>query len=546
MLKRVYTANPKAFDAAVKWKYFLDKKLGVTVVDNGIMLPARPKVGGKAGEMEGGVCDSDLKFVAGYFRGAGSLRSAYEVERETIEHLDEDVIYGGVVVGHFGHFMAECLVKLWYVIQHPELKHRVAVLISSGGRKPWQESLYELMGIPAERIIYVERPTQFRSIIVPDESLVEWKHFFKEYLIPYHYMRDHVEAANVKKLYLSKIAFNKAKEGGFHVFGEEYFEDFFAKHGYTVVSLEQLPMREQLALLKGADEIVCIQGTLSHWALLCRPKTKITILNKTDSPLPLQCLINEASEVDWCIVNTARNFMYAQRLIGVCMVGVTKQWQEFVMDRFGEHVSEDNNIFLQKSLDEYIGYWCKRYVRTKHLVDSLKDMCNRIIKLEKRLAVERPSLCYETHLAQKGWLPSTAENDIGGVLDRKLNVQAVKIYFKPQYYDVYYSVYYPTEGWTDEVATNQMSGTVGKSKPIMGIKIRLDETGADKFNILYRVHNFKGEWSPWAKNAEELISSDAQLNAIQIKLEDKFLAPPCEFCNTTVICSTLRQLEQAA
>ena len=58
------------------------------------------------------------------------------------------------------------------------------------------------------------------------------------------------------------------------------------------------------------------------------------------------------------------------------------------------------------------------------------------------------------------------------------------------------------EGWTEEVTAPEQAGITGKSKSIYGIKIRLDEAGTKESNILYRVHKFDGEWTPWAKNGE--------------------------------------------
>ena len=51
------------------------------------------------------------------------------------------------------------------------------------------------------------------------------------------------------------------------------------------------------------------------------------------------------------------------------------------------------------------------------------------------------------------------------------------------------------------------------------MKVRLDEAGAKEFDILYRMHKFDDEWTPWAKNGEALYSYGQKLNAIQIKLK---------------------------
>ncbi len=53
------------------------------------------------------------------------------------------------------------------------------------------------------------------------------------------------------------------------------------------------------------------------------------------------------------------------------------------------------------------------------------------------------------------------------------------------------------------------------------MKIRLDEAGIEKFDILYRIHKFDGEWTAWAKNGEEIITQGVKLNSIQVKLEAK-------------------------
>ena len=75
--------------------------------------------------------------------------------------------------------------------------------------------------------------------------------------------------------------------------------------------------------------------------------------------------------------------------------------------------------------------------------------------------------------------------------------------------------------WSEEVSDGEQAGITGKRKSIYGIKIRLDEAGQKEFDILYRVHKFDGEWTPWAENGEVIYSYGQKLNALQIKLESK-------------------------
>ena len=564
--RRLYHANLESWTAALNKKYFSDRELGAKTIDNGIILPANPNF-----KKRGGVCDGDFKFVAGLLRGAsskgwGNILSGYVVERDQLEHSDEEVIFGGVMMGHFGHFISECLIRLWYVIEHPEMNNRIAFIVTVRGKKEFHYVLFELMGIPRERVVFVERPTQFKSVIVPDVSNFSHQYFTKEWLLPYQTVAKNVTPGNVKKLYLTRTAFEGDRRPGIHCFGEKYFEDYFTKKGYTVVSPERLPLKTQIELVIGADEIASTLGSLSHFSLFCKPGTKFIMLDRADNGVVgIQCLINEATDIDWYIVDASKNFLHCNRYTGASLLGSTLSWKQFVADHFDDHIeADDDKFFFAESLDRYVKFWLKKYAQTSylqssllnlcnsiavlenqapvksykqfihdylgedvdeaHLTDVIKRLCTRLESLKNRSTVNRPIIKYEVHVARKGWLPAYVENSIGGLIDQQLRIEALLIKFSEPFHDVYCSVYYPKEGWSKEVSTGQPAGTTGKSKPIFGIKIRLDDSGAEQYDIVYRVHNFNGEWSSWAMNGEKIISSDAKLNAVQIKLEEKVAA----------------------
>ncbi|MBR4905114.1 MAG: DUF563 domain-containing protein [Selenomonadaceae bacterium] len=531
--KRLYVPNPEEWHRELTKKRFFDDEPEVKVVEHGIILPAR-RIKGIRGLFEGGVCDSDLNFVAGYFRqkgGGGSYRfncmeTAYAVDREDILQLDEDVIFGGFLATHFGHFMIECLCRLWYVLQHPEIKSKILFVTGrvNGGRM-YNTEMLELMGIEKERIIYVTKPVQCRSIIVPEQAQYDCKRLTKEFLIPYLAIKSNGRPSDHKKLYLTRTGFEFKEHDNSHIFNEKYFEDFFAARGFEIVSMEKLKVRQQLSLIMGADEIAATTGTLTHWAMFCRPDTKFIMLNRvSEDTVPIQCLINSLSNADYYIVDASKNFMYANRMLGTLLLGSNKFWKNFVADYFGEKISEDDDkAYIEKSLDEYIDFWYSQYSESKNrVIGSLKKMCTRIIMLEKELSADRPLLTYITHVSNKGWSTWKKEEQNSNPPDELQDIQAIKINFTKSFHEIYYSVFYSeAEGWSKEVSSGEMAGTIGKAKAIMGIKIRLDKTGANKFDILYRVHKFDGTWTKWAKNGEELLSQGIKLNSIQIKLEAK-------------------------
>lgn len=489
---------------------------------------------------EGGVCDNDFNLIAGFTKrdpfekyGGGSgfalVESSYTVERKEIIQLDEDVIFGGALIGHFGHFIMECWSRLWYIIQHPELQLKIMFITTThGGYHEWFDDFFRLMGIDLNRIVYVKKPTQCRSVTVPEQSQYNAWHFVKytkEFFIPYQVIKSHVTPGKIKKIYLTRknIIVGKYRR---ICFNEEYFENFFSAHGFEVIAPEKLSIEEQISLVMGADEIAATLGTLTHWVMFCKPTTKFIMLTRDLSAQSIQIFINEAFEVnDYYIVKAWKKFLYVESHVdGLFFLGANKYWQEFVADYFGEKIKiDDDALYIGEALEKYVDFWYKKYGDSKEkVIDSLKDMCSRIIALETQTAHKRPIITYQTHVAIKGWGVWKNENNLSNPIEQKHDIQAIKINFTEPFHEVYYSVYYnEKEGWSKEVTAPKMAGTTGKSKAIFGIKIRLDEEGAKEFDIFYRAHKFNGEWTTWAKNGEAIYSCGQKLNSIQIGLRNK-------------------------
>ena len=543
--RRLYVENVTDFERNLSQKRFSDRKPEVKVIERGIVLPARLV----NGTWEGGVHDKDFNFVAGYLRAIppnkanqfskwAVMESGYKVDRDKLVQLDEDVIFGGALIGHFGHFIMECWCRLWYVIQNPESKSKILFVLLNAGHKSWFDDFFRLMGIDKERIVYVKEPTQCRSVLVPDQSQYSANEFTNEYLIPYQAIKSRVTPGKTKKLYLTRTIFDEDYLTWTHadkknypsrgvLFNEKYFEDRFCEWGgVNKISPETLSIEEQISLIMGAEEIVCTLGTLSNWAIFCKPDTELILLGRVHDvgTLGFQFLVHEAQKFSNCYyIDVSRDFMYKVHANSACVIGSTKYWKEFVADYFGKQIEEDDDApYLAETLDKYVDFWYKKYSgQEEKIVSSLKSMCRQIVTLESAVCHKRPLVKYQTHVSAKGWGDGwKIECQLSNPLDQQRDIQAIKIDFPN--HKIYYAVYFnDKEGWSKEVAAPEQAGTTGKSKAITGIKIRLDEAGAKEFNILYRVHKFDGAWTDWAKNGEAIYSHGQKLNAVQIKLETK-------------------------
>ncbi len=470
------------------------------------------------------MCDGNLNFVAGYSGTTPNaknawcgLDSAYPIDESELVTSEEEVIWGGPLIFHFGHFITEAFHRLWYLVDNSNDERRVVfVKTDPWSIKPWVWTFFELFGLDKSRIILLETPTRFKAVIVPDQSVYIDRQYNNRYMRPYRRILERLQPIEGSgKIFLSR---SKDLLTTAPMMNLNYFEEFYQNHGYKIVYPEQLSLDEQIKIVGGADEIVTFYGSLSHWALFCKPGTKFTSLTRIDTPLSKQCLIEQATGVDPYTVNISMNFMHCVQGGGVFLLGPTESWRRYVYDRFNEKVDDDWQITTDM-FEEYVERWCRftappKEIKYRHA--TLKNLWSKVNALEFQVKNGRPTLCCQAHIAVNGWLPYVPENKTAGTEDNARDLQAFRLKFYEPYYDVNYAVYYPTEGWTSEVSNGRTAGMAGIAKPIYGLKIRLTSAPSDQ-DVAYRVHDCDGRWSRWVRNGEPLIST-AKLNAFQAKL----------------------------
>ncbi len=528
--QRLYVPNFEHWKKLCTKKYFSEREPTVKSVENGIILPARKKEYKEDHRYVGGVCNRNLKFVAGYsniapgkLNGWCCIDEAYPIERTEIEQSNEEVIWGGALICHFGHIITECLSRMWYVVENPDDQRRVVFLkVNTWQVSPWLYELFSLIGLSEDRIVILDKPTQFSKVIVPEQSSRIKFNYTSKFLLPFRKAVENVEPRETpKKIFLTR---SKDLKSQMYLANQDYFEEFYRAHGYKVVAPETLPIREQIAMIAGADEIAAFLGTLAHWSLFCRPGVKWTFLTRVDEFTTRQCLINEATGIDWYFVSTSKNFMQSAQGGGVCLIGSTDYWRQYVFDRFGERADEREERVPAAVFDDYVRHWCSYFSKPEHLktqVNTFKKLYSRLSLLEMQLKLNRPILCFEGHSERKGWMPVNVEGDICGTVNENLSFQAIKICFSEQFCDVSYAVYYPEEGWSKTVSNGEQAGTVGKGKAVHGLSIVLRGEQAAHFNVVYRLHNFNREWSGWFGNGAKIMSKDYAVDAVQIKLLPK-------------------------
>lgn len=136
-----------------------------------------------------------------------------------------------------------------------------------------------------------------------------------------------------------------------------------------------------------------------------------------------------------------------------------------------------------------------------------------------------PKLSYSTHVEDKGWTDYVASGEISGTEGQVKRLEAIKIKLNLGSYqgNIEYSTHIENVGWTKEVNNDQMSGTERQSKRLEAIKICLTGDIANYYDVYYRVHIQDKGWLGWTKNGQPAGSQSYgyRLEAIQIQLVKK-------------------------
>ena len=528
-----YLYNPKVAKTAFEQNYFIDKKLGFSVIENGMILPYKRKVMNKPTNLwgAGGIVDGEGNYIKSSFVSQYLICQAYTPPSETIRYSSETVIYLGMFLNVWGHDLTDNIRRIWFLKSDAfksEFKNCRLVYVQVKGRgcdfkyDYAFHRLLEILEVDINKLNIIERPTRFDKIILPEESfcLDNIRNFTNEYREMIYRIRNFA-MKNSTPTFDKKIYYFH----GVRQMGEERLAEYFKSKGYAIVSPEKLTLDEQLNILINAESFASTLGSCAHNSIFLRDGTETIFIPRLVNRLTYhQPLLNQVNQVNAHFIDSTLSIFAKSQ--GPYLYIISSQLKEFFGDKFDGYSEEDFNIFLQ---------YCKNCIgrgltaNLKQLKDYGKffqDFCEQFKQREDLMVALniKPDgsslLTYKTHVHKNGWGTWKTENKISNPLNQKFDIQAIKIALDG--YEVYYSVYFnETEGWSKEVAAPKQAGTTGKHKSIFGIKIRLDEAGAKKFDILYRLHNFDGNWTPWAKNGENLLSDGVKLNAIQIKLEPK-------------------------
>lgn len=272
--------------------------LEVQSVAGGVVFPLRlSETNEPENNQYGGVCAADLQFVQlsltkrvsppnfqcnfyDWYKGANPGMSA-----EEIEYVDEEVVFIGAMPKHYGHFILEGLSRLWVYLEASNKRYR-AVYISDEGEDRFLEFM-KFFGLESGNIRKIEKPTRFRTVIVPEQSIRLHDYFHESYKLTVDRIKEAIEPASNEKVYFSKMERKNDR-----AIGEVPIENVLVQNGYAIYFPERMSLYETIAVLKGAKTFAATSGTNVHNAIFLGDGASSICFNRSAHFHPIQIMID--------------------------------------------------------------------------------------------------------------------------------------------------------------------------------------------------------------------------------------------------------------
>lgn len=263
-------------------KLFEKRKLLVEDVKNGIVYPKKLNIS------QGGVTDEAGNFIKisklDALNEEDSFGGAYNKGEIDKRYENTSVIYIGNYWKQWGHFLIDSISRLWYLLENEISNYKICYT----GQK--LDGIYldffDLIGVDKSKLIYIDNPSQFKNVIVPECSHMPGLYYTKEWVDIFDKAIENAMKIYNKtgKKYGTKIIFSRKKfikhfRAPFEI-GEKNIIKLFEKNGFEVVYPEEHSIAEQIGIIQSSNEIVSISGTLAHTLIFAKQNTKLIQLKK--------------------------------------------------------------------------------------------------------------------------------------------------------------------------------------------------------------------------------------------------------------------------
>ena len=307
----------------------------------------------------GGVVDKDNNYVI-LSELSERLSGGYEFSNE--EFIDEKVVYCGYFINHWGHFLVDTIVRLWYVLENDTSIDKYVFMSEYGNDKEPKgnyKEFFELLGI-ANKVRIVSKPTRFREVVVPELGYKE-REFFSE---PFKNMFDFIARAvkplpeweKTDKLFLTRSQFNKSTSIDS---GMDMIDNFFHKNGYMVIAPETISLSQLIYLIRNSKVCAAMSGTLPHHMLFTKDNHNMVILERNPMNNVRQVDINLTKNLNVTYIDTSLALYPVNLAVGPFIYYYKGYLESFANDN--NYIAPDKKFLTEKYTKGCVAKYIKGY-----------------------------------------------------------------------------------------------------------------------------------------------------------------------------------------
>lgn len=189
-----------------------------------------------------------------------------------VRTIEGPVIYAGPIWYHFGHFVTDCVHRLWPRLIYPELaRAKVAYHWNWKRTKPFPDWAIEILGffkISVDDVLFIDRPMSFQELYLPHQGRIPCG---PEQFPGYDQFVSELTTNTGDRFTSQSIYFSRAEVGTASLIGERILEEILASAGFAIHYPEKTSISETIARLRAANIIIFAEGSAIHNLELCGP-----------------------------------------------------------------------------------------------------------------------------------------------------------------------------------------------------------------------------------------------------------------------------------
>lgn len=334
-------------------------EVGFSIFNNSTILPRKSIDADEVVFGRGGVVDSNGNYVekSGLTSRFGGL---YPIDK--VEHRDEKVVYCGMFIRHWGHFLVEVVSRLWFFLEHDDGISKYVFVVEENTTENINGNylrFFQLLGI-AERIEVINKPTSFKTVIVPELGYSRMRYYSDQYKNIFDTVVKNAVATNpticqTDKIYFSRGHFKKAINSEI---GHELLEHYFKLNGFTVLYPEELSLEEMICYIRNADICATPSGTLPHNYLFAQDHKKTIVVERMTLINEIQVDVDRIKNLDLTYIDGHWLVYPGVSGGGPFLYGYTKEFNKFTNDREYQH--PDSGYFA----DKYRKHVLRKFLKT--------------------------------------------------------------------------------------------------------------------------------------------------------------------------------------